>query len=273
MHAAWTRDGVLVLEGFAGADACADLRARGAEIVADFDPGPARPTFSTTDPAHLDDAYFETSGDKIRCFFEADAFDATGALGQPKAQSINKIGHALHDMDPVFARFSRQPTLARLARALGVREPLLLQSMYIFKQPRIGGEVTCHQDATFLYTEPLSCVGFWFALEAATVDNGCLYVHAGAHAAPLATRHRRGADGRLATETLAPADWQGRSPQPLEVPAGTLVVLDGKLPHLSGANRSPHSREAYSLHVIDGACHYPADNWLVRAADMPLRGS
>ena len=37
--------------------------------------------------------------------------------------------------------------------------------MYIFKQPRIGGEVVCHQDSTFLYTEPESAIGFWLAIE------------------------------------------------------------------------------------------------------------
>ena len=40
--------------------------------------------------------------------------------------------------------------------------------MYIFKQPKIGGEVVCHQDSTFLYTKPESVVGFWVALEDAT---------------------------------------------------------------------------------------------------------
>ena len=40
--------------------------------------------------------------------------------------------------------------------------------MYIFKQPNIGGEVVCHQDSTFLYTEPESAVGFWVALEDAS---------------------------------------------------------------------------------------------------------
>ena len=39
---------------------------------------------------------------------------------------------------------------------------------------------------------------------------------------------------------------------PLEAPKGTLVVLHGLLPHLSGANTSPRSRHAYALHVIDG---------------------
>ena len=57
--------------------------------------------------------------------------------------------------------------------------------MYIFKQPRIGGEVLCHQDSTFLYTNPESTVGFWIALEDATINNGCLWVNPGGHKGPL----------------------------------------------------------------------------------------
>ena len=53
--------------------------------------------------------------------------------------------------------------------------------MYIFKQPNIGGEVTCHQDSTFLYTEPIDIVGLWFALEDATIENGCLWAIPGGH--------------------------------------------------------------------------------------------
>ena len=57
----------------------------------------------------------------------------------------------------------------------------------------------------------------------------------------------------------------------LEARHGTLIVLHGQLPHLSGANRSAKSRHAYTLHLIDGACQYAPDNWLVRAPDMRLR--
>ena len=59
--------------------------------------------------------------------------------------------------------------------------------------------------------------------------------------------------------------------QPLPVPAGTMIVLDGLLPHWSDANRSPRSRHAYSLHCISAAATYPASNWLQRGPDMPLR--
>ncbi len=98
-------------------------------------------------------------------FFEEDAFLPDGTLKQAKERSINKIGHALHDLDPVFSQFSRTPKPKQLIFEIGIEKPLLLQSMYIFKQPNIGGEVTCHQDSSFLYTEPTRIVGLWFALE------------------------------------------------------------------------------------------------------------
>ena len=58
---------------------------------------------------------------------------------------------------------------------------------------------------------------------------------------------------------------------PIEVPAGTLVVLHGLLPHWSDVNRSPKSRHAYSVHCISAAAEYPSWNWLQRPATMPLR--
>src|SRR2546430_17289310 len=131
------------------------LCARAEELVRDFDPKGVVSIFSTHEQTRSSNDYFLESGDKIRFFFDENAFNPDGTLRQNKAQSINKIGHALHDLDPVFDRFSRSRKIQELVLALGIDRPLLLQSMYIFKQPRIGGEVTCHQNVTFLYAELL----------------------------------------------------------------------------------------------------------------------
>jgi phytanoyl-CoA hydroxylase len=265
------RDGFLVLPGFVPRAECAALRARMAELVAAFDPGEVRTIFSTTRHSHAQDRYFLGSGDRIRFFFEEEAFDDQGRLRQSKERSINKVGHALHDLDPVFERFSRQPALEELVLELGPAEPLLLQSMYIFKQPRIGGEVVCHQDAAFLYTEPLSVIGLWFALEDATIKNGCMYAAPGGHFGPLRARFLRHGE-RTEMVTLEPTPLPSNGLVPLEAPEGTLIVLHGLLPHRSGPNRSARSRHAYTLHVIDGQARYSPDNWLQRAPEMPLRG-
>jgi phytanoyl-CoA hydroxylase len=269
----FSHDGFLVIPDFKSAGEVAALRDRAAAIVDAFDPAESNAVFSTRDEAKTkSDAYFLGSGETIRCFFEEEAFDASGALLQPKELSINKIGHAMHDLDPVFERFSRGPRLHALARELGVPEPRVYQSMYIFKQPRIGGEVRWHQDATYFQTEPLSVTTLWFALERADRTNGCLWVQRGGHRTPLRERFVVDAAGsRLENvdETPWPSD---DGAEPVEVEAGTLVVFHGLLPHYSAPNRSDTSRHAYTLHFVDAGARYAATNWLQRGANFPARG-
>ncbi|HWA49949.1 MAG TPA: phytanoyl-CoA dioxygenase family protein [Dongiaceae bacterium] len=271
MRAAFDSDGYLVLEDFVAPADCERLRQRALDLVEGFDPSEHRTVFSTTTRAHAAADYFESSGDKVRFFFEENAFDESGELRQAKALSINKLGHAMHDLDPVFDAFSRSGKLRRLAGEIGFRHPLLLQSMYIFKQPRIGGEVSWHVDSTYLYTEPLSCIGFWFALEDATLENGAMYCLPGAHRQALKSRFLR-RDGHLVTDQLDATPWPDGPRAALEAKQGTLVLLHGLLPHFSGPNLSDRSRHAYTLHVIEGDSRYPADNWLRRGPDLPLRG-
>ena len=268
----YEREGFLVLPDFFDRSACARLRARAMELVQDFDPQDSVSIFSTQEQTRTSDEYFLGSGDKIRFFFEENAFLPDGNLRQPKAQSINKIGHALHDLDPVFDNFSRTPDLESLVSDLGIAEPRLLQSMYIFKQPKIGGEVTCHQDATFLYTKPLSLVGLWFALEDATIENGCLWAIPGGHTRGLKSRFLRAEGSGTRFEVFDSTRWPEDELQPLEVKQGTLIVLHPLLPHLSRENRSSRSRHAYTLHVIDASADYPKENWLQRSPELPLRG-
>lgn len=184
---AYRRNGYAVLPGFKTARDVAALQQRAAEIVDAFDPTGAG-IFTTRDQAQNSDAYFLESGDKIRCFLEEDGV------------TVNKIGHAMHDLDSVFDRFSRDAGLAEIADAIGIERPLLYQSMYIFKQPRVGGEVRWHQDASFFYTEPLSVTAFWFAIDDATRENGCLWVQPGGHRTPLRQRFTvRGGAANLET--------------------------------------------------------------------------
>lgn len=271
---AFRSDGFLVVPNFVSDERCLQLRERAMMLAEKHVPSPEEATVFTADgkPQHTSDDYFLTSGEQIRCFFEKDAFDQHGNLRAEPHLALNKLGHAMHDLDPVFDSFSRTPDLANVAADLGMRDPLLLQSMYIFKQPHIGGEVTCHTDHTYLWTEPQSVIGFWFAIDDATNENGCMWAVPGGHKLPVRSRSRLN-ESRTATvmDVLDPEPYPLDNLQCLEAKRGTLVLLDGAVPHLSAANTSDRPRHAYTIHAIDGAANYLDDNWLQRPT-LPLRG-
>ena len=274
-RAAWASHGYLVLPGFKSATELAAVVARANAIVEAFDPSQGASRFSTRDRSLVADEKLIASADQVHCFFEEEALDDAGRLRVPKSRSINKIGHALHDRDPVFDAFSHGPALATLAADLGLSRPLVWQSQLIFKQPHIGGEVGWHQDASFFVTEPLTVTTFWFALEDATLDNGCLWVEPGAHCGPRGVLRERYVceHGHPRMDKFDAPPWPAMSAAvALPVPAGTLVVLHGLLPHCSAPNRSARSRLAYTLHVTDASAAYSPLNWLQRGPALPVRG-
>lgn len=261
--------GFLVLEDFVRPTVCNQLCQQIAKLVSEFEPQTVKNIFTTNEQSRISNKYFFDSSEKISFFFEENAFDVEGNLCQSKELSINKIGHALHDLDKTFKEFSYNNKIANLATELGLKEPTIIQSMYIFKQPNIGGEVNCHQDSTFLYTEPEPVIGLWFALEDATIENGCLWAIPSAHKLGLKSRFIRSTDDTTNFKILNNTNWDLTKLIPLEVKKGSLIVLHGLLPHLSYANKSRFSRHAYTLHLIDKNWHYAKDNWLQRH-NLPL---
>lgn len=271
MRAAFVETGVIILKGFASEDECEALKRRAFELIDGFDIDAHRTVFSTTTQAHAEDQYFLNSGGAISFFLEEEAYGADRKLKRSKRESINKIGHALHDLDPIYSAFSHSKKMEAVARGVGFKEPLLLQSMVIMKPPGIGGEVTCHQDSTFLMTEPETCIGFWLAIDAATLENGCMEFIPGEHKGPLRRLFRRKNGGtELVDLSSDPYPEERRIAAPAA--AGDLVIFSGRAPHMSRANRSSKPRMAYTLHMIEASAHYPADNWLQRPKEMPLRG-
>ena len=269
----YRNNGYLVLPQFKAAGDVAALRQWATDVVEAFDASTVKSIFTTRDQSrHIDD-YFMASASNVSCFFEEEAFDSNGQLKQPKTQSINKIGHAMHDLNPLVSAFSRGPKLAALAQDVGLTQPQIWQSMVIFKQPHIGGEVGWHQDATFFETDPITVTTFWFALEDASLENGCLWVQPGGHRGPLRERFVKTEGNRAAMESIDNTEWPSQSSAiPLEAKAGDLILMHGLLPHHSAPNRSPHSRMAFTLHVMDKSSVYSPRNWLQRGEDLPVRG-
>eukprot|EP00884_Botryococcus_braunii_P020593 jgi/Botrbrau1/7217/Bobra.0021s0003.1 len=179
----------------------------------------------------------------------------------------------MHDVDSVFRSYSRSSKIAAVLKGLGYSRPVPVQSMYIFKQPGIGGEVVPHQDSSFLYTQPESVVGLWLAIEDANLTNGCLWALPGSQKGELARRMTVTEDGAGVKFDKEPLDYAMDEFVPLEVKAGTLVLLHGRLVHYSKENTSPVSRHAYTVHVVESkpGVTYAEDNWLQRRPDFPFK--
>nr|XP_023401070.1 phytanoyl-CoA dioxygenase domain-containing protein 1 [Loxodonta africana] len=262
-------DGFLVLEGFLSADECVTMQERISEIVAKMDvPLHCRTEFSTQEEEQLkaqgSTDYFLSSGDKIRFFFEKGVFDKEGNFLVPPEKSINKIGHALHALDPVFRCVTHSPKVQALARSLGLQMPVVVQSMYIFKvsslspqtsQPHFGGEA---QPLTLEQAAEAEQLGMGMGIDEGTQiclreEGPCLFLpwEGGAWAGVLPGPGRG-------------HDWLGSLP-------GALVLIHGEVVHKNEQNLSDHSPQAYTFPLMEASgTVWSPENWLQPTAELPF---
>ncbi|XP_030853176.1 phytanoyl-CoA dioxygenase domain-containing protein 1-like [Strongylocentrotus purpuratus] len=268
------KDGFLVVENFLTKEEVESLKTECHYIVQNMDPKQhARCMFETLENTQFQNEYFMTSGDKIRFFFEKEALDKEGNLLVDKHCSLNKVGHALHELSPPFKKVSCSKKVQDIARNLDFKKPVIVQSMYIFKPPHIGGEVSAHQDAIFMYNTPLKLIGYWIALEDAEIDNSCLHFIPGSHSRDITTRMVKDPDGTATS-------FQG-DPYPMKVPeedfipvpvkAGSLILIDEKVIHRSSQNTSDRSRHIYTFHVAESEkTEWSKENWLQPTPEKPF---
>ena len=263
--ASYHEQGFLVLENVFGPAQIQSVRRAALEIVDGFDIDQHRTVFKTSDRDAGRDDYFFNSAEAVHCFLEEGALDAQGTLLRPKELAINKIGHAMHDLIPAFTEFCRLPVIGQILRDIGYRAPRLWQTMYIFKQPGIGGEVRWHQDASYLIAGSPGVTGIWIAIEDSTRENGCLWMQPGEHRSPLREIYEVDWSSRTGTlKRLDETPWALEKAVPMEVKAGSAVFFSDRMPHYSSQNTSNKSRHAFTLHVSETDSDWPATNWIQR---------
>ncbi|XP_069668929.1 phytanoyl-CoA dioxygenase domain-containing protein 1 [Periplaneta americana] len=268
------QDGYLVLEDFLTEKEVEELRKEGEALTQNIPDESRKAVFSTTEAQQAKDKYFLESSDKISYFFEADAVGENGELVAEPKISLNKVGHALHWLNPVFKKYTFCEKVKETCFQLGLVDPVVVQSMYIYKNPGLGSEVISHQDASFLHTEPVKLIGFWIALEDATLQNGCLWFAPGSHKGGVHRRFIRNPDEKSEQLLIydAPAPCYPTSNfRAVPVSKGTCVLIHGQVVHRSEVNKSEHSRHAYTFHVVDmNGTTYSPDNWLQPNPDQPF---
>ena len=170
--------------------------------------------------------YFLQSANQIHFFAESQALTPQQTLKpqflHDKISALNKAGHALHlPPQQPFHTYTTSPKIKNLLQELGWEDPVVPQSMYIFKQAKVGAEVTSHQDSTFLYTFPKqSCMGLWLALDDSTIENGCLWVRPGSHWEKTRVKFARNPEhfGTAVGERSSVANGDRSKPQMIFIP-------------------------------------------------------
>lgn len=199
---------------------------------------------------------------------ETDAIEAFFEDFKRLGHSIYDNGHKFEEVDPTKVqlramhphRYSEKvkswalhPRVTGVLATLLGRDPLLAQTMYYFKPPGAKGQ-GMHQDNFYLLAQPHTCIAAWTAIDAATIDNGCLYV----------VPHSNGKPIHCPTDSTDTWFSYGDShikpfPKdakaiPVEVPRGSTLFFGGNLIHGSGPNRTKdRSRRTFIGHYIDDA--------------------
>jgi phytanoyl-CoA hydroxylase len=145
-----------------------------------------------------------------------------------------------------------QPRVMAVLEVLLGQPALMAQTMYYFKPPGAKGQ-GMHQDNFYLLASPATCIAAWTAIDAATLDNGCLWVVPGSH------RHDIHCPKAVPGETwnhygdshINPFPREAR-PVPVTVPRGSTLFFGGQLIHGSGPNRTTDtSRRTFIGHYVN----------------------
>ena len=178
-------------------------------------------------------------------------------------------GTEYHEVDPTKRqlramhphRYSKKaqdwllhPEVAAVLEVLLGRPALAVQTMYYFKPPGAKGQ-GMHQDNFYLVAAPATCIAAWTAIDAATIDNGCLYVSPGSHRRDIFCPDKAKNDPwfEYGDSHINPFP-RDLKPIPVEVPRGSTLFFGGNLVHGSGPNRTQdRSRRTFIGHYIDEA--------------------
>lgn len=61
-----------------------------------------------------------------------------GTLKVDPKVALNKVGHALHWLHPAFKKIVFHEKVKQICRELNLKKPAVAQSMYIYKNPKVG---------------------------------------------------------------------------------------------------------------------------------------
>jgi phytanoyl-CoA hydroxylase len=166
----------------------------------------------------------------------ADVVAGDGAAGDDALKTVLAI-HFPHKASALMRQTLAYPAIVDVLTALVGPDVKAMQSMLFVKNAGKPGQAW-HQDEYYIPTRDRSLIGAWIALDDATIDNGCLWMHPGSHRSGIIWPTRPHGDPRFDNSEEAcgfPYDREGGVP--VEVKAGAVAFFNGYTLHRSLDNR------------------------------------
>ncbi|MCW3843573.1 phytanoyl-CoA dioxygenase family protein [Micromonospora yasonensis] len=166
--------------------------------------------------------------------------------------------HQPHKASAIFTAALAHPRLVAVLTKLIGPNVKSMQSMLFVKSAGKPGQAW-HQDEFFIPTRDRSLYAAWIALDAATVDNGCLWVLPESHRTGVLYPDRDHADPRFdCTVEAYNFPFSDGEAVPVEVPAGAAVFFHGYLLHRSLPNTADCGfRRAFVGHYMSAESLLP----------------
>lgn len=193
------------------------------------------------------------------------SYDLTGKTAEQREIGLRKLQN-FAERDAMFWDQVRHPRiLAMLGDVLGPGAQLL-QSMALVKPPEIGVAKDWHQDVAYFPVTPLEeVVGFWIAIDDATLENGCMEIVPRSHKLGL-VQHVQGPTGwRLPEPTVAL--YRDRVLK-LPMKAGSSLLFSSLVFHFTDHNRSKLRRRALQYHYVSARTRAVNPDSFVRLHDL-----
>ncbi|MCJ8330543.1 MAG: phytanoyl-CoA dioxygenase family protein [Lentisphaeria bacterium] len=137
--------------------------------------------------------------------------------------------------------------------------PIAVQDTALVKAAKIGSEKPWHQDTAYFSVVPMDRVlGFWIALDDATIENGCMHVIDKGHKRGPIVHHHLPVIAPDSDGTLQQSDYLdcqigknkvgANEAKAIELKAGGVLIFNGLLPHQTPPNVSDERRRALQFH-------------------------
>jgi len=189
--------------------------------------------------------------------------EVIGADPAPGADDDEVLGgilaiHFPHKISPLMNAAMRHPRVVEVLNALMGPDIKAMQTMLFVKRAGKPGQAW-HQDEFYIPTRDRSLCGVWIALDDATVENGCLWMHPGSHTPGVLYPTRPHGETRFdASQEAYDFPYPREGGVPIELKAGGVAFFNGYVLHRSLQNTAPSGfRRALVTHYMSAQSLLP----------------